>query len=99
MWETHSQTLKFECRIGHKLTLGGMLAEHGAMRRGKLIEAGRLLAEAAALNRRIARHALERGHQLAAARLDQEASVLEQRSGEVMQMAVSALVEPDQQIS
>jgi two-component system, chemotaxis family, protein-glutamate methylesterase/glutaminase len=94
MWETPGQTLGFQCRIGHRLSLGGMLAEHGAIRRGKLIEAGRLMAEAAALNHRIASYAQERGHALAAQRLHQEAEVLEHRSAEIMQMASAVLAEP-----
>jgi hypothetical protein len=96
MWETTGEALGFQCRIGHKLSLGAMLAEHGACRRGKLVEAGRLLAEAAALNRRIARYAQERGHALAAERLRHEAESLEQRSSEVMRMAISVLVDATQ---
>jgi two-component system chemotaxis response regulator CheB len=93
MWETTGEALGFRCRIGHELSLGAMLAEHGACRRGKLVEAGRLLAEAAALNRRIAGYAQERGHALAAERLQHEAGSLEQRSSEVMRMAISVLVD------
>jgi hypothetical protein len=73
-----------------------MLAEQGASRRGKLVEAGRLLAEAAALNRRVARYAHEQGHKIAAARLEQEAAALERRSSEVMQLAVSVLIDPSE---
>ena len=94
IWETTGESLSFQCRIGHKLSLGGMLADHGASRRRKLVEAGRLLAEAAALNRRVAHYAEERGHTFAAARLEQEAAALEQRSSEVMQLAVSGLIDP-----
>lgn len=96
MWETSSETLGFQCRIGHKLSLAAILAEHGTWRRGKLVEAGRMLAEAAALNRRVAAFAQERGHALAAQRLHQEADALEQRSSEVMRMAISVLVDPTQ---
>jgi two-component system, chemotaxis family, protein-glutamate methylesterase/glutaminase len=96
IWEMPGESLAFQCRIGHKLSLGGMLAEHGASRRGKLVEAGRLLAEAAALNRRVAQYAAERGHKLAAERLQDEAAALDERSGEVMQLAGSVLVDPTQ---
>jgi hypothetical protein len=96
VWETSGESLAFRCRIGHKLSLGAMLAEHGAGRRAKLVEAGRLLAEAAALNRRVAEYAAERGHRLAAERLQDEAAALDERSSEVMQMAVSVLVDPAQ---
>ena len=96
MWETGGEPLGFQCRIGHKLSLGAMLAEHGACRRAKLVEAGRLLAEAAALNRRIAGYAQERGHTLSAERLHHEANALEQRSGQLMRMAISVLVDSTQ---
>jgi two-component system, chemotaxis family, protein-glutamate methylesterase/glutaminase len=96
MWELPGESLGFQCRIGHKLSLGGMLAEHGTGRRAKLVEVGRLLAEAAALNRRVAQYAVERGHKLAAERLQEEAAALDERSSEVMQMAVSVLVDPTQ---
>jgi hypothetical protein len=90
------ERLTFQCRIGHKLSLAAMLAEHGASRRGKLVEAGRLLAEAAALNRRVAEYAQARGHALAAERLHDEADALQQRSSEVMRMAMAVLVDPTQ---
>jgi two-component system chemotaxis response regulator CheB len=96
MWEQSDLPLAFQCRIGHRLTLGGMLAEHGASRRAKLVEAGRLLAEAAALNRRIAGYAEQHGHGVAAARLQHEAVILEHRSSEVMRLALALLVEPSQ---
>lgn len=96
MWETAGEPLGFQCRIGHRLSLAAMLAEHGACRRAKLVEAGRLLAEAAALNRRIGVYAQERGHNLAAERLRHEADALEQRSSEVMRMAISVLADSAQ---
>ena len=96
MWEGAGEALAFQCRIGHKLTLGGMLAEHGASRRAKLIEAGSLLAEAAALNRRIASYAGRRGHALAAARLDNEATILEQQSIQVMRLARTVVLDRSQ---
>jgi two-component system chemotaxis response regulator CheB len=96
IWETAGEALHFQCRIGHKLSLSAMLAEHGACRRGKLVEAGRLLAEAAALNRRIAGYAHDHGHALAARRLQEEAEAMEQRSTEVMRMAISVLADPTQ---
>jgi two-component system, chemotaxis family, protein-glutamate methylesterase/glutaminase len=96
IWETPGESLGFRCRIGHKLSLSAMLAEHGAGRRAKLVEAGRSLAEAAALNRRVAQYAAERGHSLAAERLQHEAAALDERSSEVMQMAASVLVDAAQ---
>src|SRR5919201_1061859 len=95
MWEV-GDPLGFQCRIGHHLSLGGMLAEHGTYRRAKLIEAGRLLAEAAALNRRVARHAHEHAHTSAALQLDLEAAALDQRAEEVLRLAEAGLVEPSQ---
>jgi hypothetical protein len=95
IWEETltEDTLAFRCRIGHELSLAGMLAEHGAVRRTKLVEAGRLLAEAAALNGRIASWARERGHSVVADRLDQEAAALTQRADEVMRIAASVLLD------
>jgi hypothetical protein len=96
MWELGGGLLAFRCRIGHELSLAAMLAEHGAVRRARLVEAGRLLAEAAALNRRVAQYAHEHGHTLAASQLDLEAAALDQRAEEVIRLAASALVEPRQ---
>jgi hypothetical protein len=96
MWELGGDSLAFRCRFGHQLSLGGMLAKHGAYRRAKLIEAGRLLAEAAALNRRIAQYAHEQGHSISASRLDLEAAALDQRADDVLRLAATVLVEPTQ---
>jgi two-component system, chemotaxis family, protein-glutamate methylesterase/glutaminase len=78
LWELAApDELAFQCRIGHRLSLAAMLAEHGAQRRQAVAAARRHLAEAAALNRRIARWARDRGHGRAAAQLEDEALALE----------------------
>ena len=63
---------------------------------GHKLSLAAMLAEAAALNRRIAGYAQERGHTLSAERLHHEANALEQRSGQLMRMAISVLVDSTQ---
>ena len=93
IWEQASaETLRFRCRIGHELSLGAMLAEHGIRRRARLAAAGRQLAETAELNRRVAQWAREHGHAAAAERLAQEAVALDEQAEAVLGLATSALV-------
>jgi two-component system chemotaxis response regulator CheB len=93
IWELASaEALLFRCRIGHQLSLGGMLAEHGLRRRARLSVAGRQLAETAELNRSVAQWAREHGHVAAAERLEHEALVLDEQAGAVLRLATSALV-------
>ena len=93
VWEHASaDTLLFRCRIGHQLSLGGMLAEHGVRRRARLSAAGRQLAETAELNRRVAQWARDHGHLPTAERLEQEAAMLDERAEAVLRLATSALV-------
>jgi hypothetical protein len=93
VWEqTSAETLLFRCRIGHQLSLGGMLAEHGLRRRARLVAAGRQLAETAELNRRVAEWARARGHLPTAERLEQEALVLDEQAEAVLRLAISALL-------
>jgi hypothetical protein len=81
LWELAApDELAFKCRIGHTLSLAAMLAEHGAQRRQAVAAARRHLAEAAALNRRVARWARERGHGRAATQLEDEAIALDSAS-------------------
>jgi hypothetical protein len=83
--------LAFQCRIGHKLSLSAMLGEHGANRREAVSAAARYLAEAAALNRRVAAWARTRDHGVAASRLESEATALDQRSADLLRIAASTL--------
>jgi two-component system, chemotaxis family, protein-glutamate methylesterase/glutaminase len=93
VWEQASaDTLLFRCRIGHQLSLGGMLAEHGLRRRTCLAAAGRQLAETAELNRRVAQWARAHGHVPAAQRLEQEAAALDQQAEAVLRLATAALL-------
>jgi two-component system chemotaxis response regulator CheB len=93
IWEqARADTLLFRCRIGHQLSLGAMLAEHGVMRRARLDAAGRQLAETAELNRRVAQWARERGHPESAERLEREAAVLDEQAEAVLRLATSPLV-------
>jgi two-component system, chemotaxis family, protein-glutamate methylesterase/glutaminase len=93
LWEQPSaDALVFRCRIGHELSLGRMLAEHGLRRRARLSAAGRQLAETAELNRRVAEWARDRGHAAAAERLAEEARALDEQAEAVLGLATSALV-------
>jgi two-component system chemotaxis response regulator CheB len=93
LWENGgSHVLAFRCRIGHQLSLGSMLAEHGARRRESVSAAARHLAEAAALNRTVARWAREQNHAPSAARLESEAALLDARARDLMRLAASALL-------
>jgi two-component system chemotaxis response regulator CheB len=90
--QASAETLRFRCRIGHELSLGEMLAEHGVRRRTQLVTAVRQLTGTAELNRRVAEWARARGHLPAAARLEQEALVLDEQAAAVLRLATSALL-------
>ena len=86
LWElVIEDVLAFRCRIRHTFSLAAMLARHAAQRRQSVAAAGRLLAEAAALNRRVAAWARDHGHSSAAAQLDDEATVLDDQSADLLQ--------------
>ena len=92
LWELAApDELAFKCRIGHTLSLAAMLAEHGAQRRLAVAAARRHLAEAAALNRRVARWARERGHGRAAAQLEDEALALNSASANLAPIEMASL--------
>src|ERR687885_3017991 len=92
IWEQASaESLRFRCRIGHELSLGAMLAEHGIRRRARLAAAGRQLAETAELNRRVAQWAREHGHPESAERLEREAAVLDEQAEAGLRLATSLL--------
>jgi two-component system, chemotaxis family, protein-glutamate methylesterase/glutaminase len=91
LWEVAAaDQLGFQCRIGHAFSLRAMLAEHSAERRRAVSGARRQLAEAAALNRRIARWAREHGHNLAAAQLEAEATTLDKSSVDLLHLGTDA---------
>ena len=93
VWEqARTDTLVFRCRIGHQLSLGGMLAEHGLLRRARLVAAGRQLTETAELQRHVAQWARAHGHGPAAERLEQEAAVLDAHAEAVLRLATAALL-------
>jgi hypothetical protein len=95
VWEdAPSESLAFHCRIGHQFSLAAMLAEHGSRRGEALSSAWRYIAEAAALNRRIADWARTHEHVVAAIRLDREAEVLERTAEALQRLAASSLVPP-----
>ena len=93
VWENgDAESLAFRCRIGHQLTLGSMLAEHGARRRESVSAAARHLAEAAALHRTVGRWARTHGHIPSADRLEAEAAVLDARAEDLMRLAGAVLL-------
>lgn len=73
-----------------------MLARHGAQRRAAVSSAARSLAEAAALNRRVATWAREQGHALAAVRLHEEAVALDLNAAHLVHLADSVLHAPSE---
>jgi two-component system, chemotaxis family, protein-glutamate methylesterase/glutaminase len=91
IWDDQGEeTLAFHCRIGHRFSLGAMLADHAAQHRETLGTAMRYTAEAAALKRLIAGWARTHGHSLAAERLDEEADTLDSTAREIERVAGSA---------
>jgi len=95
IWDDHGEkTLAFHCRIGHRFSPGAMLAEHATKHHETLDSAIRYTAEAAALKRLFGAWARTRGHSLAAARLAEEADVLESTAHELERVAGTALSPP-----
>jgi len=91
IWDEHGEKgLAFHCRIGHSFLLGAMLANHAAKHRETLATAIRYTAEAAALKRLIASWAWTHEHSLAAARLDEEADMLDRTARELERVAGTA---------
>lgn len=71
-------SLRFECRIGDAFSAAELWIEHSVARNQILKAASRSLAENAALARKLGAWARERGNDLAAERLEQEAEEGEQ---------------------
>ena len=74
LWEQRGDTaFSYECRIGDRLSEAEVWIEHSVARNRSLLTAARCLAENAALARRLASSAKERGDAAVAARLEEEA--------------------------
>jgi two-component system chemotaxis response regulator CheB len=86
MWEESGNALLgFKCTVGHEYSADSLLVEHAAARETALWTALRALREGAGLSRRLAAWARERGHPLAADRLEEEAQELDHRSDQLGQ--------------
>lgn len=74
LWERRDgATLSYECRIGDRFSEAEVWIEHSVARNRSLLTAASALAENAAMARRIASSAEERGDTAVAARLEDEA--------------------------
>jgi two-component system, chemotaxis family, protein-glutamate methylesterase/glutaminase len=81
-------SLRFECRIADAFSAAELWVEHSAVRNQTLKRAARSLAENAALARKLAAWARERGNHAAAAGLEEEAN-----EGERLRVGVSRVLE------
>jgi hypothetical protein len=88
-----TDSLSFECRIGHQFKAAQLWVDHCAARNRALQSAARALAENAALARRLAAWTREQGNVEAAEQLEQEA-VAEDRLYEQVRGMVAGLPEP-----
>ena len=89
LWASRNgDSLRFECRIGDAFSAAELWIEHSAARNQTLKRAARTLAENAALARKLAAWARERGNHAAAERLEQEAN-----EGEHLRVEISRVVE------
>ena len=94
IWERgDGAATSFECRIGDRFSEAEMWIEHSAARNQALLVSARALAENAALARRLAASAEQRGDTGVAARLEQEAQEEDRLYAQVRAM-LEGLPEP-----
>jgi two-component system, chemotaxis family, protein-glutamate methylesterase/glutaminase len=73
LWELHdSRLIRFRCRTGHAYSAESLLAAQAESFEGALWSALRALEEKASLSRRLVQRARSSGHQLVAARFEQQ---------------------------
>ncbi len=95
LWEIHEgNVLRFRCRVGHAFTAQSLLAEHNDSLERALWAALRALEENAALTRRLAGRAVERGLDAARSRFEQRAEEAETHA-EAIRSAILALRPPE----
>ena len=95
LWEQRDgHSLRFECRIGDAFSAVELWIRHCAMRNGELKRAARVLAENAALARKLAEWTRERGNDAATLRLLEEAADDERLFEQVSQL-LDGLSGPD----
>ena len=96
LWERSQGTsVSYECRIGDRFSEADVWIEHSVTRNHALLTAARALAENAALARRIASSAADRGDTTVAVRLEQEAQEEDRLYTQVRAM-LEGLPEPDE---
>ena len=95
LWERRDgAAFSYDCRVGDRFSEAELWIEHSVARNRSLLTAARSLAENAALARRLAASAEERGDAAAAARLEEEARE-EDRLYEHVRAMLEGLPEPD----
>ncbi len=90
LWETQdSEILQYRCHVGHGFSADTLLGEQSETLETALWTAYRALEERAALARRLATRARERGHAITADRFEMQAEDAERRA-EIVRGALSS---------
>jgi two-component system chemotaxis response regulator CheB len=99
LWEVgEGELLRYRCHVGHAYSVDGLRAEQGSMLEGALWTALRALEESAALGRRLAHRAHERGSPKTAELFEARAREDEQRADLVRQALAMTTAPPGSQV-